>query len=140
MRTWPAASLLVGAVITLSSPSAMAACAPDDLAGQWNSYTIGNTSDEPFWERCEIRFGNTGKILAGTTCRTDTGDRSNLSGRLVLGSDCRITGTLTQQFPGEKPNVCEIPQATLAEDKGSLVGVGTCKGSKSIFSVTMIRR
>jgi hypothetical protein len=140
MRTWLAASLLVGAVVTLSSSSALAACAPDDLAGRWDSYTIGNTSDEPFWERCEIRFGSTGKILSGSTCRTDTGDRSSLSGRFVLNSNCRITATLTQQFPGEKPNVCDIPQATLAKDKESLTGVGSCKGSKSIFSVTMIRR
>jgi len=91
----------------------MAACKPDDLAGRWDSYTAGNTEDEPFWERCEIRFSSTGTILSGSTCRTDTGERSSLSGRFVLNSNCRITATLTQQFPGEKPNVCEIPQATL---------------------------
>ena len=140
MRTWLAASLLAGAVAALSSSVAAAACAPDDLAGRWDSYTIGNTSDEPFWERCEIRFGNTGNILDGSVCRTDTGERSTLSGRLVLDSGCRITATLTQKFPGEDPNVCEIPQATLARDQETLAGVGSCKGSGAIFSVTMIRR
>ena len=131
MCRWLAASLRAGA---------MAACKPDDLAGRWDSYTVGNTEDEPFWERCEIRLGSTGKILSGSECRTDTGDRSTISGRFVLDSSCRITATLTQQFPGEKPNVCEIPQATLTKDQGTLAGVGTCKGSGAIFSVTLIRR
>ena len=58
----------------------------------------------------------------------------------MLNSNCRITATLTQQFPGEEPNVCDIPQATLTKDKESLAGVGSCKGSNSIFSVTLIRR
>jgi hypothetical protein len=140
MRTWLAASLLVGTVVTLSPSSALAACALDDLAGQWDSYTIGNTSDEPFWERCGIRFSGTGGILSGSTCRTDTGERSSLSGRFVLNSNCRVTATLTQQFPGEEPNVCDIPQATLSQDKESLAGVGSCEGSNAIFLVTMIRR
>lgn len=140
MRTWLAASLLVGTVGVLSSSGAMAACARSDLAGQWDAYTSGNTSGEPFWERCEIRFSNTGKILSGSTCRTDTGERSSLSGQFALNSNCRITATLTQQFPGEGPNVCDIPQATLTKDKESLTGVGSCKGSKSIFSLTFIRR
>ncbi len=48
--------------------------------------------------------------------------------------------TLTQKFPGDDPNVCDILQATLTADKQSLTGVGSCKGSKSIFSFTMIRR
>ena len=58
-----AASLLAGAMAVLSPSIAMAACGPDDLAGRWDSYTVGNTEDEPFWERCEIRLGSTGKIL-----------------------------------------------------------------------------
>jgi hypothetical protein len=140
MRTWLAASLLAGTVVTLASSSALAACALDDLAGRWDTYVFGNTSDEPFWERCEIRFSSTGQILSGSTCRTDTGERSSLSGRFVLNSNCRITATLTQEFPGEEPNVCDIPQATLTKDKESLTGVGSCKGSNSIFSVTLIRR
>lgn len=140
MRKLLAASLLVGAVATLPSSGASAACAPDGLGGRWDAYVFGNTGDEPFWERCEIRFGGAGRILAGSTCRTDTGERSSLSGRFVLDGDCRVTATLTQQFPGERPNVCDIPQATLTKDKESLAGVGRCKGSDSIFSVTLIRR
>jgi hypothetical protein len=100
----------------------------------------GNTTDEPFWERCVLVFNKSGKILSESNCRTDTRERSSVSGQFVVNSNCRITATLTQQFAGEKPNVCDVPQATLTRDRDSLTGVGTCGGSDSIFSLTLIRR
>lgn len=118
---------------------AAATCNPSALAGHWDSYSIGDSDGEPFWERCELRFNGSGTLLPGSVCRTDTNDRSTLTGRLILKRDCQITGSLTQKFPGEPANNCTVPQATLSKGQQFFSGVGTCKGSKSLFSFTMIR-
>jgi hypothetical protein len=140
MRSWLRTLLPAAATVTLVSSTAAAACTSGGLAGQWDSYAIGDAGGEPFWERCEFRFDAAGKLLSDSVCHTDTGDRSTLSGRFILNTHCRATGSLTQQFPGEPPNACTIAQGTLSKDQEVFTGVGTCKSSKSTFSFTMIRR
>ncbi len=140
MRHWLGRLLLAGAMLTLAASSVGAACAPEDLAGRWDSYTFGDADGEAFWERCRLSFDAGGAILSGSFCRTDTDERSTISGQLDLAESCRLTGTLTQQFPGEDPNSCEIPQATLSKSVETLTGVGRCGDAASIFSFTMIRR
>jgi hypothetical protein len=140
MGGWLRELLLAGATVTLVSSTAAAACTSGGLAGQWDAYTTGDADGEPFWERCEFQFDAAGRLLPDSVCRTDTGDRSAISGRLTLNSHCRATGSLTQRFPGEPPNACTLARATLSKDREVLTGVGTCEGSRSIFSLTMIRR
>jgi hypothetical protein len=140
MREWLGLLSIAAATLIFGSASAAATCAPEDLAGRWDSYALGDVGGEAFWERCGIRFDESGEILAGSACLDDFNDRSTLSGRWILGSNCRITGTLTPQYPGVASAECSIAQATLAPDKGSVTGVGRCADVGSIFSFTLVRR
>jgi hypothetical protein len=139
MMRWLRVFLLAGATVTMVSSTASAICAVGSLAGRWDSYATGDVDGEAFWEQCEFRFDSTGRILTGSACRNDSGERSTLSGNFILNSFCRATGTVTQQYPGERPTGCVINRATLSKYQEVLTGVGTCKSSKSIFSFTMIR-
>ncbi|MGD9507693.1 MAG: hypothetical protein AB7X49_03930, partial [Geminicoccaceae bacterium] len=93
MRNVLAAALLSTAALMMISSAATATttCEPSGLAGRWNSYTLGSAGTEPFWERCDLRFNRSGKLLSGSTCHTDTNERSVFSGRLTLSSDCQVT-------------------------------------------------
>ena len=119
--------------------SADAACAPVDLAGEWDAYSVGATTGEGVWNRCNVSFNSSARFLSGSSCRTDSGARSTLSGQLSVDSSCRVTGRFTERFRGGT-NTCSIPQATLSRDKEVVTGVGKCANGAGIFSFNMVKR
>ncbi len=137
MKTWLLTACFAGAALTLVPANVNAACAPSDLAGYWDVYSSGVDEGDPFWNRCRLRFGPTGVIIRGN-CLTNSGEASTISGRLTFNGYCLIGGPITQHFEDDA-NDCEITQATLAPNKQTVDGVGTCNDGVVIFSLTMIR-
>jgi hypothetical protein len=139
MRDWIWALGLAWAALMIAPASANAACAPANLAGLWDAYSVGADGLEPFWIRCNVRFDSTARIT-GSSCVTNTGTASTLSGQLTVRSNCRVAGRFTQRFNAGGSLSCNIPQSTLSKDQEVVTGVGKCGGGSAIFSFNMVKR
>jgi hypothetical protein len=95
-----------------------AACAPANLAGFWDAYSVGAQDSELLWSRCSIRVSATARILSGSSCISHSGAASTRSGQLTVRGNCRVTGSFTQRLGGGDSLRCNISQATLSKDKG----------------------
>ncbi len=139
MRDWIWALGLASAALMLAPASAQAACAPASLAGRWDAYSVGADGLEPLWHRCSISFDSTARII-GSSCVTNTGAASTVSGQLTVQNNCRVTGRFTQRFNAGGSLSCNIPQSTLSKDNEVVTGVGQCDGGSAIFSFNMVKR
>jgi hypothetical protein len=139
MRSWVWALGLTWAALMIARASANAACAPANLAGLWDAYSVGADGLEPLWTRCSVRFDSMARIT-GSSCVTDTGAASTLSGRLTVRSNCLVDGRFTHRFDAGGSLSCNIAQSTLSKDKEVVTGVGKCGGGSAIFSFNMVKR
>jgi hypothetical protein len=128
--------------IALAAPATEAAtCAPQDMRGNWNIFATEHftTTGDIFFVRCDVRIDSLGRVLLNSVCVADTGERSGLSGQFVARLGCRLTGTLTQNFPPPDPVSSSCPiEGALSQDK--LTAGGVCNVPGDIMLFQMIRR
>jgi hypothetical protein len=138
MRVW-CRTLSIAALALMVPWSVEAACAPADAAGTWDAYSVGADGSGLFWNRCTIKLNSSARLQSGSSCVSDFGATSTLSGQLTVSSSCRISGSFTQRFSAGSTR-CNLPQATLSRNKETVNGVTKCDGGAAIASFNMVKR
>ena len=131
-------AILAFALTATVALPANAACRRADLAGLWDAYAIADDFGLGYWQRCMVRFNSRGRVLSGSVCRDDQGNRSQLTGQIVVRRGCRASGTLTNTFSNGVSGACAV-DTTLAPNKEVAAGVGRCDAGE-IFLFTLVRR
>lgn len=139
MRLWCRGVCLAGIALMMMPLRVDAACAPANLSGVWDAYSVGVDGFGPFWNRCSVRLNSSARLLSGSSCVSDRGRTSTLSGQLAVNSNCRVSGSFTQRFSTGSAR-CNIPQATISRDKEIVTGVTKCSGGAAISSFHMVKR
>lgn len=139
---------LLFAILVSANFSAYGACSQADVTGTW--YTTGVSGDSYYgemaeWDRCKIRVGSTGSIIAsGSLCTyRDSYGKFNLSvggGGLRVGAACNVYGSIQVCSSG----VCItyiIEHGQLDRGKTVMSFVGYSRADPDvIFSQTAIKQ
>lgn len=97
-------ALGLAAILSLAASVANATCFPSNLAGIWDMYIPGLSSDGVGASVCEVAINSAGYVSGVCpSINPSLPVDSSISGNLILQSDCTLDGSLfVSSFPGNE--------------------------------------
>jgi hypothetical protein len=128
-------SSIIFLITMLFCSSANAVCTQANSSGTWHTYSNGVYISGGYvylqHNICLAKINSAGYVLAGSTCRGSNNQSAALSGRLLVGSDCRVTGSVKV---GTTTNT--IKEAWMDRAKNTISGIDTiANGSFTLQAV-----
>jgi hypothetical protein len=120
-------ALALGSLLTLAPFAAEAACSRGDHAGTWSVFVARGTGNDFDWARCRLDISSTGVVATATSGCKDRGNVESpvlTSSRLVLRSDCRLSGNVYLLERGLRTRYIVV-DGQLDRSKETMSGVGT---------------
>jgi hypothetical protein len=112
--------------------SANAACTQAGSAGTWHTYSNGAyiSGGLIYFQHsiCLAKVNSSGYILSGSTCRGITNGVATLTGRILVASTCKVTGSIKV---GTTTNI--IKEAWMDRAKNTIFGIATIANGSFTF-------
>jgi hypothetical protein len=113
--------------------SANAACTQAGSAGIWHTYSNGVFIPIPEeihfqYNICLAKVNSSGYILSGSTCRNVKNQVAALTGRILVASTCKVTGSFKV---GTTTNI--IKEAWMDRAKNTISGIATIANGSFTF-------
>jgi hypothetical protein len=111
---------------------ANAACTQADSSGTWHTYSNGTYFSGGYvylaHSACLAKINTTGYSLAGSTCVGLNNNSTVLTGRILVASNCKVTGSVKI---GSVTHT--IKEAWMDRSKNSMPGIVTIPNSSFTF-------